>query len=82
MSAGLRAAHHGPSTAAEVAPPVSATSMTPTYRVRALQNLVYTNIGGQPEHLDLYLPTGPTPPGGRPVVLRPARRRLALGPPE
>ena len=42
---------------------------TTTGGVRALMNLVYLNAGGRQEHLDLYLPTGPTPPGGHPVVL-------------
>jgi acetyl esterase/lipase len=37
--------------------------------VRALSNLVYLNQGGRQEHLDLYLPTGPKPPGGWPVIL-------------
>jgi len=37
--------------------------------VRASMNVVYTTIGGHAEHLDLYTPTGPKPPGGRPVVL-------------
>ncbi len=32
-------------------------------------NVVYSNIGDQPEHLDLYTPTGTPPPGGWPVVL-------------
>ena len=36
---------------------------------RALLNLVYTSQGGQVEHLDLYLPAGPVPPGGWPVIL-------------
>ena len=32
-------------------------------------NVVYMNQGGRREQLDLYLPGGPTPPGGRPVIL-------------
>jgi acetyl esterase/lipase len=32
-------------------------------------NVVYTNLGGQAEHLDLYIPKGPAPAGGRPVIL-------------
>ena len=37
--------------------------------VRAIKNIVYLNHGGRQEHLDLYLPTGPAPVGGRPVIL-------------
>lgn len=66
-SAGLAAAPKPRSSSHVVA---SATSTpAPSGGVRTLMNVVYTNIGGQPEHLDLYMPTGPAPPGGRPVVL-------------
>lgn len=37
--------------------------------VRAIPNVVYLNQGGRQEQLDLYLPMGPVPPGGRPVIL-------------
>ncbi|MBV8076734.1 MAG: alpha/beta hydrolase [Planctomycetaceae bacterium] len=33
-----------------------------------IPNIVYTDLGG-PQHLDLYLPTGPAPAGGRPAIL-------------
>lgn len=36
---------------------------------REISNLVYLNQGGRQEHLDLYLPSGPAPAGGRPVIL-------------
>lgn len=37
--------------------------------IRALSNLVYLNQRGRQEHLDLYLPAGAAPAGGRPVIL-------------
>lgn len=37
--------------------------------VRALANIPYVQQGGRVESLDLYLPTGPEPPAGRPVIL-------------
>ncbi len=64
-TAGLVApASHRPVVAAVSTPPT-----TPSGGIRALPNLVYTNLGGQTQHLDLYLPTGPAPAGGWPVVL-------------
>lgn len=36
---------------------------------RALMNVVYSNQGGQAEHLDLYLPRGTAPATGWPVIL-------------
>jgi acetyl esterase/lipase len=59
----------GKTAAAEVAPMAATRTLAPAAGVRALANLAYAKVGGQTEHLDLYLPTGPTPPGGRPVVL-------------
>ena len=37
--------------------------------VRALMNLTYPGDGGRPQKFDLYVPAGPAPAGGRPVVL-------------
>jgi acetyl esterase/lipase len=54
---------------ARVALSTAAATPAPTYGVRSIQNVVYTHDGGQAEHLDLYLPRGPVPPGGRPAVL-------------
>jgi acetyl esterase/lipase len=50
---------------ASQAPP----STTPTQGIRALMNLTYLNEGGRQQHLDLFVPTGPAPAGGRPVIL-------------
>lgn len=36
---------------------------------RSIPNIVYTTVGGQPEHLDLYVPTGTPPAGGWPAIL-------------
>lgn len=55
---------------AHLSPPVAMSqSGIATGGVKALMNVAYTNIAGQAEHLDLYMPTGPAPAGGRPVVL-------------
>jgi acetyl esterase/lipase len=34
-----------------------------------LLNLPYENVAGRVERLDVYIPPGPTPPGGRPALL-------------
>ena len=68
LAPGLVRPGSGP-VAAVSTPTPNAPVLTPSGGVRALMNVIYTNIGGQAEHLDLYMPTGPTPPGGRPVVL-------------
>lgn len=38
-------------------------------RAKSLLNLAYLNDHGRVEHLDLYLPSGPKPEGGFPVIL-------------
>ena len=40
----------------------------PLPKVRAVSNVVYTNPGAQPQQLDLYVPKGPAPAGGRPAT--------------
>src|SRR4051812_13160507 len=37
--------------------------------VRIVRDVVYRDVPGDRETLDLYLPTGPTPMEGRPVIL-------------
>jgi acetyl esterase/lipase len=37
--------------------------------VRAMMNVTYLSQAGRQEHLDLYVPTGPAPAGGRPAIL-------------
>ncbi len=60
------ASSHGVAASATVSTSLASAAMG---GVKALMNVVYTNIGGPAEHLDLYLPTGSPPPGGFPVIL-------------
>ncbi|GAC1474716.1 MAG: hypothetical protein NVSMB9_25620 [Isosphaeraceae bacterium] len=57
-----------------------ATLSTPSLRAESLSrnthgavhsflNVVYRNAEGRQEHLDLYVPAGPAPPGGYPTIL-------------
>ncbi|MFO0950319.1 MAG: alpha/beta hydrolase [Isosphaeraceae bacterium] len=55
--------------AAALAPRATVGPMEHAGRPRVYSNLVYLNQRGRQEHLDLYVPSGPTPPGGRPVIL-------------
>ncbi len=73
MSAGLKTATahaaQPKSRSVDVSIPTAPPNPPTIGGIRAHMNLVYTTIGGQPEHLDLYTPTGPPPAGGWPVVL-------------